>query len=289
MRVHETKGPDSAKLWLAAVMVVIAIICVTLWSREGSSGPLHKVRVGIQTITTPFSRVGNFFTSPLRRWTADLDTGNISQEDAKTLYKQNVELRERVLTLEEELLQYQTYEQLLQSETNPDYGGVIAHVIAVPVNAWDQVITIDKGKNAGIKVSMPVVGERGLLGQIVNVGPNFSKIRLITDRRSGVACMLQRTRVPGIMTGSLGGMLTLEFVANEAEVVSGDVVITSGMGGIYPRGLVVGEVLDAIKGVSSLYQTIRVTPANNWQTAEEVMVLTNTAPFVKTADLEVGQ
>jgi len=287
MKVHETKEPRSAKLWLAAVMVVLSILSITLWSREGNSGPLHVTRVAVQTLTTPLGRVGNFFTSPIRQWTAGVDVGNISQEDARTLYKQNEELRQQVLELEEQLLALQDFKDLLEAQTKPDFKGVQARVIGIPVNAWDQVITIDKGTNAGFEVSMPVVAAHGLLGQIVEVGPNFAKVRLTTDRRSGVACMLQRTRTPGIATGSLSGMLTLEFVANEVEVQPGDVVITSGLGGIYPEGLMVGEVLDAIIGVSSLYQTIRVTPANDARIVETVMVLTNTAPFVETAEIGV--
>ena len=285
MKVHETREPRSAKLWLAALMVVLAILSITLWQREGPSGPLHMLRVGIQTVTTPLARVGNFFTSPIRQWTADVNVGNISQEDARTLYKQNEELRQQVLILEEKLIELQDFKDLLDAQVNPDFGGVQARVIGIPVNAWDQVITINKGTGDGLAISMPVVGTQGLLGQITEIGPNFAKVRLITDRRSGVACMLQRTRTPGIATGSLSGTLTLEFVANEVEVQPGDVVITSGLGGIYPEGLIVGEVLDAILGVSSLYQTIRVTPANDPRLVETVLVLTNTAPFVETAQL----
>ena len=285
MKVHETKEPRSAKLWLAAVMVVLSILCITLWDREGSTGPLHQTRIAVQTMTTPLARVGNFFTTPIRRWTADVNAGTISQEDARTLYKQNEELREQVLILEEKLLEYQNLDDLMAAQQNPSFGGIRARVIGIPVNAWDQVITINKGTSDGFDISMPVVGTHGLLGQIIEVGPNFSKVRLTTDRRSGVACMLQRTRTPGIATGSLSGTLTLEFVANKVEVEPGDVVITSGLGGIYPQGLVVGEVLDAITGISSLYQTIRVTPANDPRIVEEVLVLTNTAPFVETAEL----
>jgi rod shape-determining protein MreC len=285
MKVQETKEPRSAKLWLVAVMVVVSILCITLWMREGPSGPLHKTRVGIQTVTTPLARVGHFATSPIRRWTSTVDLGGLSEEDAKTLYTQNVELRQRVIDLEEKLLELQQLEELLEAQQNPDYKVVTAQVIGIPVNAYAQVITINKGADAGFKVSMPVVGPNGLLGQIESVGKNFSKVRLITDIESGVACMLQRTRTPGIATGSLSGTLTLEFIANEAEVLSGDVVVTSGMGGIYPEGLVVGEVLDAILGVSSLYQTIRVTPANDARIVEQVRVLTNTSPFVPTAGL----
>jgi len=270
-------------------MVVVAIICITLWDREGPSGPLHKTRSTVQTVTTPLARVGNFFTSPVRRWTAEVNAGVISEEDAKTLYKQNTELRQQVIDLEEKLLEYQNLELLFQAQKNPDYKGVPARVIGIPANAWDQVITINKGTKDGFDVSMPVVGPHGLLGQIVEVGPNYSKVRLITDRRSGVACMLQRSRTLGIATGSLSGTLTLEFVANEAEVEPGDVVITSGLGGIYPEGLVVGEVQDAITGVSNLYQIINVTPANNPRIVEDVMVLTNTSPFVETAELGISR
>jgi len=285
MKVHETRELRSAKLWLLAIMVVLSILCITLWDREGPSGPLHKTRTAVQTMTTPLARVGNFFTAPVRRWTAEVNVGTISEEDAKTLYKQNEELRQQVLDLEERLLQYEQYEQLLEAQTNPKFKGVTARLIGIPVNAWDQVITIDKGASDGIDISMPVVGPNGLLGQITEVGRNFSKVRLITDRRSGVACKLQRIRTPGIVTGSFSGTLTLEFVANEAEVAPGDIVVTSGMGGIYPEGLVVGEVLDIILGESSLYQTIWVTPANDPRTIEQVMVLTNTAPYVETAEL----
>jgi rod shape-determining protein MreC len=285
MKVAETREPSSAKLWLVAIMVVISILAITLWTREGSSGPLHKMRIGVQTVTTPLTQVGHFVTTPIRRWTSSVDLGGISEEDAKTLYRQNVELRQQVVELEEKLLMYEGYEQLLAAEKNPQFQGVQARIIGIPVNAYDQFVTINKGENAGFEISMPVVGPEGLLGQIIEVGPNYSKVRLITDRRSGVACMLQRTRTLGIATGSLSGTITLEFVANEAEVLPGDVVLTSGLGGIYPEGLVVGEVLDAILGVSSLYQTIRVTPANDALVIEQVLVLTNTSPFVPTAEL----
>ncbi|MCL2024224.1 MAG: rod shape-determining protein MreC [Coriobacteriia bacterium] len=291
MKVQPTKEPREAKLWIAAVMVVLAILVMTVWFREGERGPLHQLRTGIQTVASPIGSIGNLVTSPVRSWAVDVSDVSISQEDARTLQRQNVELRAKVVELEEQLLRFETLEQLTAAQQNPEFEGVEAQVIGIPVNAWEQVITLNKGTREGIAISMPVVGPKGLLGQVVEVGPNFSKVLLITDRRSGVACMLQRTRTPGIGTGSLSGTLTLEFVANEAEVVPGDVVITSGMGGIYPAGLVVGEVLDALTGVSSLYQTIRVVPAHNINALSTVSILTNTAPFVETApigDRQIG-
>ena len=289
MKVQSAKEPREAKLWILAVMVVLAVLIITVWFREGDAGPLHRLRTGIHTVSSPLGSIGNLVTSPIRSWAVDVSDTSISQEDAKTLQRQNVELRAQIVALEEKLHRFENYEQLLAAQHNPEFDQVEARVIGIPVNAWEQVISINKGTREGIEVSMPVVGPKGLLGQIIEVGPNFSKVRLLNDRRSGVACMLQRTRTPGIATGSLSGMLTLEFVANEAEILPGDVVITSGMGGIYPAGLVVGEVLDALTGVSSLYQTIRVVPANNANALSTVFVLTNTAPFVETAILGAEQ
>jgi len=285
MKVQSAKEPREAKLWILAVMVVLAVLIITVWFREGDTGPLHQLRVGVQTVASPLGSVGNLVTSPVRNWAVDASDTSISQEDAKTLQRQNVDLRAKIVELEEKLLRFENYEQLLAARHNPELDYVEARVIGIPVSKWEQAITINVGTREGVEISMPVLGPKGLLGQVVEVGPNFSKVILLTDRRSGVACMLQRTRTPGIATGSLSGTLTLEFVANEAEILPGDVVITSGMGGIYPAGLVVGEVLDALTGVSSLYQTIRVVPANNPATLSTVFVLNNTAPFVETAVL----
>ena len=83
---------------------------------------------------------------------------------------------------------------------------------------------------------MPVTAAQGLVGQVVEVAPNASKVRLITDRRSGVAAFVQRTRAAGIVQGSLEGALSLDFVDRKFKTQHGDVVVTSGIGGIYPEG-----------------------------------------------------
>ncbi len=123
---------------------------------------------------------------------------------------------------------------------------------------------------------MPVVGPLGLLGQTVAAASDSAKVRLITDQRSGVAAMVQRTRAPGIVRGSIEGDLTLDFVGNNQKVRVGDVVITSGIGGVYPKGIVVGEVVSAEKDAAGLYQKIEVTPASDLTGLEEVLVLTGT-------------
>jgi len=100
-----------------------------------------------------------------------------------------------------------------------------------------------------------------------------AKVRLITDPQSGVASMVQSTRAEGVVRGSIEGKLTLDFVSAETTVRAGDIVISSGMGGVYPKGLIVGEVTRVQSAPSALYQDIEVTPSGTLSGLEEVLVL----------------
>lgn len=133
---------------------------------------------------------------------------------------------------------------------------------------------------------MPVLGPLGLLGQTVEVSKSSAKVRLITDPRSGVASMIQATRVEGIVNGSIDGHLSLDFVSRDATVTAGDVVITSGLGGVFPKGIIIGEVLEAVSTSGGLQQEIRVTPASDPSALEEVLVLVGRAP---SADIGGGE
>jgi rod shape-determining protein MreC len=120
---------------------------------------------------------------------------------------------------------------------------------------------------------MPVIGPQGLLGQTIQVAANSAKVRLITDQRSGVAAMVQDGRAVGIVHGTLDSGLRMDFVSKETSVTAGQTVVTSGLGGVYPKGLVIGEVVRAEKDPSSLYQTIDVSPTSGVGNLEEVLVV----------------
>ncbi len=151
-------------------------------------------------------------------------------------------------------------------------------MIGRPTNTWERVITIDRGSADGIKVEMPVLAAKGLLGQTISVTKHSARVRLITDARSGVAGMIQANRAEGVVRGSIEGAVNLEFVSRETTVRAGDVIITSGMGGVYPKGLLVGEIAGATQTPSSLFQEILVTPSANLAGLEEVVVLTGAPP-----------
>lgn len=255
------------------VFVAVSVVLITVWFREPDGGLLHRGRSGFQTLTAPVSAAGEFVTRPVRglvAWASDL---GVTRSQLERLRDQNIRLRARVAELEEARLENVRLRALVHLPQVRAGASLAAHVIGMPVNAWEGVITIDRGTADGVKAGMPVVGAEGLLGQTVQVAKHSSRVRLISDQRSGVAALIQRNRAEGIVKGSIEGALSLDFVSRETTVRAGDVVITSGIGGVYPKGLVIGEVSEVDRRGDSLYQTISVKPASDLAGLEEVVVL----------------
>ena len=264
---------SSARPGLLVVFVVLSIVLTTLWFREGATGPVHRLRSGVQSVAAPVETAGEFVTRPARsflRWGSDL---GVSRSQLETLRAQNDELRRRVSDLEEARLENVRLRKLVAFVGANKGRSLGARVIGRPTNSWEGVITIDRGTADGVKQGMPVVGPQGLLGQTIDVTSRSAKVRLITDPRSGVAAMVQSTRAEGIVRGSIEGNLSLDFVSRETTVRAGDVVISSGMGGVYPKGLIIGEITTVKSSPAGLYQDIVLAPAGSLSGLEEVVVL----------------
>lgn len=277
---------SSAQPGLLILYIVLALVLTTVWFREGAAGPVHRLRRGVQAVAAPASAVGDVVTRPARglfNWASDL---GVSRSQLETLRSQNDELRKRVADLEEARLENERLKGLVSFVQSSKTQAVGARVIGRPTNSWEGVITIDRGSDDQVRAGMPVVGPAGLLGQTIDVTSRSSRVRLITDPNSGVAAMLQSSRKEGIVRGSIEGKISLEFVSMETTVRAGDVVITSGMGGVYPKGLIIGEVTKVEKNPADLYQSIELAPSGRLAGLEEVLILVGAAP--KT-DLGAGE
>lgn len=278
MRLPE---PDtkSARPGLLVVLIAASLVITTVWFREGVNGPVHRVQRGVQAIVAPVSAVGEYATRPVRgffAWAGDL---GVSRSQLERLRRQNVELRRTVAELEEARLENERLRALLELPQTAELKRVGARVIGRPQNSWENVVLIDRGSSDGVAVGMPVVGPSGgLLGQTIEVSSHAAKVRLLTDQRSGVAALVQATRAEGIARGSIDGKLTLNFVSVESTVKPGDVVITSGMGGVYPKGIVIGSVAEATSTANALYQSITLEPAVSLAGIEEVAIIVGAQP-----------
>jgi rod shape-determining protein MreC len=175
-------------------------------------------------------------------------------------------------------------ELLRFAQINPlsDYRGgqVIARVISRGPSNYLSSLTIDLGSEHGIKAGMPVVTERGLVGRVYKVGPTSSIILPLTDPSSGVPAMVKRSssRAVGVVNGNAGMQPVLEFIAQDADVSLGDEIITSGLGGNFPKGITIGQVLEVNKQDFDMYQEAVIRPTVNFDQLEFVLVITNFQP-----------
>lgn len=169
------------------------------------------------------------------------------------------------------------------AQLNPNYdfrgGQVIARVISKHPSNYLAAITLDLGAEHGIKPGMPVVTERGLVGSIHKVGPISSTVLLITDPSSGVPALIQRNRLVGVVTGRAGGAPVMDYIPQDAEVTVGDLIITSGLGGKFPKNLVIGQVVEVHQRDYELFQQAVVRPTVNFDRLEFVLVITNFRPL----------
>lgn len=260
---------------LAIVLLAISVILFTLSCRLGDAGVLGAMRSVYQTITMPISYVGSVAVQPFQglgnifaNLTADQQTLSELQEENKQLVAQNAELEEAQQTATR-------LQALLDLQDTYNLQSTAARIIDASYDLWSATVTIDKGSTSGLAVGMPVTDAYGVVGQISEVSATTSVVRLITDENSGVSAMVQSSRAQGMLNGSADGTLTLNMVRTDQTVNVGDIVVTSGLGGVYPKGLPLGTVTAVEKYDGALYYTIDVQPFTSTESYEEVLVITS--------------
>ena len=272
------------------VLCVISILLLTFYIREGESGPIHGVRSVVTTITSPVRYAGSVVASPFNALGNVFSNLTASQETLSDLKAQNEELTAQVAELSEAQETASRLESLLGLQSTYNLESTAARIIGESSDAWSRTVTIDKGSSDGFAINMPVCNSAGVIGQIIEVSANTSTVRLITDKNSGVSAMVQSTRAQGILQGQPDGTLRLEYVTTDADVKEGDIIVTSGIGGVYPKGLPLGTVSTVVREENATYYTITVTPASSdTENNEEVLVITSLNSGQQASDEEVAQ
>jgi rod shape-determining protein MreC len=197
---------------------------------------------------------------------------------------ENDRLRERLASLEEENLQIR--EALVQSgyldqiaAMRSDFASPMlpSQVVGQDASAWFRSVLLDRGRSHGVLSGMPVVTDAGLAGLVTDTSRRASRAMLLTDHQSSVDGIVQRSRALGIVRGRRDGNLEFEFAVRGSGVRVGDVVITSGLGGAYPKGLRIGEIVE-VGEPGNLLQTALVAPVVEFGRLEAVFILLWRAP-----------
>lgn len=262
------------KSFLITVIIIcsLCLVSIFIWSKEGSTGPLHSAQQDATKILSPLSSLTKSATKASSESQKQSSDENASSETLSQLKEQNAELTSQVAKGEEYRQEAQRLQELLNLKDSYDIDGVSAHVIGKTSENWNQSITIDIGEADGSFVGATVCSSFGVIGQVSSVTSSTSVVRLLTDPQSGVAGMIQSSRATCVVKGSLDGLLTAEDIGVSTEVKEGDIIITSGLGGSFTRGIIIGTV-SKVSGNSqdgSLKATIKQADNTNF---EEVIVV----------------
>lgn len=255
------------------ICCVISLVLLVLGGRGNAF--VLGLRGVVQTVTSPARELGSIIASPFVGASNIIANLTTDQQTLSELRAENERLRTRNVELEEAAKDTERLQELLDLRSSYNLQSESSRIISGSSDSWSRSVTIDKGENSGITDNMPVVSSVGVIGQIVDTGPSTATVRLITDEDSSVAAMVQSSRAHGMLRGSVSGELHLDLVSTDLDVEVGDVVITSGLGGVFPKGLPLGMVTAVESADGALYYTITVEPFAHADSLEEVLVVTS--------------
>jgi rod shape-determining protein MreC len=273
------KSPSVRRQIVVYVLLLAVSMLMLAFSR---SAPVTELRSGVgfamapiqetlrgsaQTVGSVFSTIGEI--ERLRQQNEDL-TRQLNELQAINRGLESLRAQNELLTA------------LLDVHSSLDYETVAAEVISKRITDQERVISLDRGTDVGVAVGDPVIGPGGsLIGQVAEVGSNFSRVLLISDTRVNVAGLIESSRAVGLISGQLGQPLEMIDIPAELTVNFGESVVTAGIElaeGIrspYPKGLLIGTIASVSRSPDQLFQTALVTPAAQFDTLEYVLVITN--------------
>lgn len=194
-------------------------------------------------------------------------------------------LAEENLQLREALVASGHLQRIAEMRSDFETPMLPAEVVGQDASAWFRSVLLDRGRSQGVRSGMPVVTDQGVAGLVTATSQRACRAMLLVDRQSSADGIVQRSRAQGIVRGRRGGRLEFEFVVRGSDVRAGDVVITSGLGGVYPKGLRIGEVVE-VGEPGDLLQTALLRPAVDFGRLEGVFVMLWRSP---TMDLLYGE
>lgn len=257
------------QLFLFALFVLLVLALLSYQSMQGKSRfadfPFHPLRM----LEQASSSVTNKIDTIINTYVMIIGKEAENKRLLRTIEGHEAELN-RFMEMEHENERLRKVLNL-KSERR-DYIATADIYARDPTN-WFQVFWINKGKNSGIEKDMVAVTPTGPVGKVNRVFEGESSITLITDVNSSVAARIQSSRLDGMLEGRGDDICILKYVSKEAEVKSGEKIITSGLDGIYPEGLLIGYVSKVTREEGEMFKVIEITLAQDLGTVEEVMIL----------------
>lgn len=269
----------SVKRLLVVIFVVICVLSIIFFAAISRfNAPLaHAIVINV---LAPFQSVTSAVSGKISDFGNYVGDVFYVYDQNRELKAQNDDLKSKVTRAAELESENARLRQLLNYKSNtPQFDLLPATVIGRSSSTWSNHIIINRGTSDGIRKNMTVITPDGLVGSIHEAYPAYSEVELITDPRSAVGAIVQRadSRLAGVVKGTAdsSSAINMTNIPQNANIVEGDIIVTSGFGGMYPKGIVIGTVTTLKNDVGGLLQYAILYPAVDFQKLEDVAVITN--------------
>ena len=262
---------DHRRKWVPYIFILLSLILLSLSIGKGQEwNPAERLAV---EITAPFQKLFVGTISTARNiWRNYFFLVETRQENLLLKEKINL-LKIENSRYQELLLATQRLKKLLKFQENTDAPLLPARVIGWDSSGLFKSIIIDKGEKNGLEINTPVVNSEGVVGRVVSVSPNYAQVLLITDQNSAVDGLVQRSRGRGMVKGEGSNECYFDYVIKTCDIKTGDTIVTSGMGRIFPKGLYLGIVKEINDSPNKLFRDVKVAPAVDFSKLEEVLII----------------
>lgn len=254
--------------------LVLSFLLMTLQVRH-ESGVVTFTREALLFVVSPFIKVTSATIRGVTGTWRDYVDLRALREENKRLQLETTTLKRRLEQLQDQALETQRLERLLAMRQASRAEFLTARVVGKDATNWFKTILLDRGSLEGIRRNQPVLAPDGLVGRVVEVTPSSARVQLLTDPVSAVGGLIQRTRVTGIVSGNLGAGARVRYLPLMADVAVGDEVLTSGMGGVFPKGILIGRITSVERKSGALFQEATLQSAVDLSRLEEVLILTH--------------
>jgi rod shape-determining protein MreC len=256
---------------LLVVLIVLSLIVISRQVRDPTG--MTYFRRTVITVISPFQVALNTVVGGINGFWNDylflVDTNSENE-----LLRQEVNrLRSEIQEVREELYRAGRLEDFAAYRRETGLMGMAARVIGESPDPWVKTIVVNRGIEEGVQRGMPVVVPDGLVGRVMAVAPHSSIVRLVIDRSSRVPVFVRRSRARAVLEGENSGTCQLKYLDRTEDVLEGDIVITSGLAGVYPRGIEIGTITQVLKKNYGLYQYSKMLPKAAFTRLEDVLII----------------
>jgi len=257
-----------------AVLGVVLAVCLLLLTIQTRSGAMPAADL-IALVTTPIQKsLAAVHRGALGLWTTYLDWKHVRAENRR-LREEVQRLRVEALVSTETAEENRRLRTLLALKARLPLQTITGEIIAREWGGWVRSLTVNRGRGDDVRRLTAVISPDGLVGRVVEVRPGASVVQVLTDPTSTVGAHSLRTRAPGIVEGDPRGTLRFKFMARDgASIQSGDVLVTAGQGGLFPRGIPIGTVRAIDNRGAALFHYAELTPAVDFARVDEVLLVT---------------